>query len=269
MNTIIPSQQLVLQIEKSESEYMKDRMEAIRDREGNPEGIKIEQIGNALCLYSKTMPWPSFNVVKGITKEDLKHLDEIIEFYRRRGRKAQFEIVPSRVDQSLLAELSDRGFYQSGFHTSTYCIPDELTIGKPETVRIKEIDGEDFITYATIHCRGTGLQDNGIPYVAKNNKVLWNRPGWKLYIAYVSDQPAAVGVMFVKDAIASLTFAATLPEFRGQGLHQLLLKRRMNESFRQNCTLVVGQCSYLSQSHRNMERVGMKVGYTRATWTEK
>src|SRR5690606_3690266 len=128
---------------------------------------------------------------------------------------------------------------------------------------------DQFNLYATIHCRGTGLSDEGIPYVAENNKVLYNRPGWKFFIGYINDIPAAVGVMHMQDGIASLTFAATLPEFRNQGLQQRLIERRIEEALQNNSSLVVSQCTFLSQSHRNMERIGMKLGYIRTSWTER
>ncbi|MEG6588830.1 GNAT family N-acetyltransferase [Paenibacillus barengoltzii] len=269
MISSIPSKQLIKEIALSEVDYMYDRMIAIQSRLNNPEGIEVKQLGNALCLYSRTMPWSTFNTVKGITTTDIEFIDQIIDFYKTRDRKAQFEIVPSFVDQNFLKYLSDRGFYQSGFHTSLYIEPTEFNDDNREYVRIQELQEDQFYIYATIHCRGTGLPDDGIPYVAENNKVLYNRPGWKFFIAYFHEDPAAVAVMYIKDGIASLTFAATLPEFRNQGLHQRLLKRRIEEAKQNNCRLVVSQCSFLSQSHRNMERIGMKIGYIRTTWTER
>lgn len=268
MSILLPSEELIRKIEHSEKDYMKDRMEAIQSRNGNPEGVELGYYGKAICFYSATMPWPSFNTVKGMTSEDIKYVKEIIQFYRYKKRKFQFEIVPSSVDPQLLAELSNVGFYQSGFHVSLYCSPTNVISDTPEHIQIKEAGVEDFLIYATIHCRGTGLPDHGIPYVAENNKILWKRQGWKFFIAYVENQPAAVGVMFTKQNISSLTFSATLPEFRGIGLHQNLLKRRISESFQQGCQLVVSQCAFLSQSQRNMERAGMRVGYVRTTWTE-
>ena len=269
METILPSPELILKIEQSEKDYMRERMEAIRDRQGNPEGVEIVFFGNAMCIYSKTMHWPSFNTVKGLSSADLDCLDDIIDFYRSRQRKVQFEIVPSRVDQRILSELSKRGLYQSGFHTSMYCVPSKEKFFLPDHVQIWELNEEDFVTYATIHCRGTGLPDNGIPHVAENNKILWHRPGWKFYIAYVHDQAAAAAVMYSRNGISSLTFAATLPKYRNQGLHRYLLKTRIMEAANQHCELVVGQCAFLSQSHRNMAAVGMRLGYVRTTWTER
>ncbi|NMO97695.1 GNAT family N-acetyltransferase [Paenibacillus lemnae] len=267
MEALIPSSALVRDIELSEREYMYDRMTAIQNRIGNPEGIEIVQFGSALCLYSKTMPWGTFNTVKGITSHDLEYIQPIINFYQERQRKIQFEVVPSIVDAGFLKMLSDHGFYQTGVHTSTVMEPRIFDEQLPEHICIHELNEDQFETYAMIHCRGTGLPDDGIAPVAANNKVLLHRPGWKFFMAYVHDEPAAVAVMYSNHAIASLTFAATLPAFRGIGLHQFLLKRRIEEAKRNDCRLVVGQCSFLSQSHRNMERVGMKIGYIRTTWT--
>ncbi|MGN7356189.1 GNAT family N-acetyltransferase [Paenibacillus sp. SAF-054] len=256
-------------IEKSEMEYMLDRMTAIQERVGNPEGVELKHFGSALALYSRTMPWPAFNTVKGIASADLECMDAILDFYRTRGRSGQFEIVPSLVDQRYLKQLSERGYYQSGFHASLYTEPREIHETSPSHIRIEELQEDQFIQYAAIHCRGTGLPDEGIPSVAANNQVLYARPGWKFYIAYANEEPAAVGVMHMKNGIASLTFAATLPEFRNQGIQQRLLETRIDEAYRSGCRWVVGQCAFLSRSHRNMERVGMKLGYVRTSWTER
>lgn len=269
MRTYFPSESLIRDIVYSEVDYMLDRMLAIQHREGNPEGIELKRFGNVLCLYSQTMPWAAFNTVKGMTQADLKYMDAILEFYRERERKVQFEIVPSLVDAEFLRCLSERGFFQSGFHTSTYMEPCEFSGSPSEEIHIQGVNEAQFDIYAMIHCRGTGLPDEGIQPVAANNRVLYQRPGWRFFMAYVNDKPAATAVMYSKDGIASLTFAATLPHFRGRGLHQLLLQRRIHEARRNACRLVVGQCSFLSQSHRNMERIGMQLGYTRTTWTEK
>lgn len=87
-------------------------------------------------------------------------------------------------------------------------------------------------------------------------------------MAYDEERPAAVGVMHVKGDIASFTFAATLPEYRRRGLQLSLLRSRLAEAARRDCSLAVGQCAFLSGSHRNMERAGMRIGYVRSTWTE-
>lgn len=137
-----------------------------------------------------------------------------------------------------------------------------------QQIVVRELREHEFDTYAAIHCKGTGLSEKGIPYVSKNNKVLYNRPGWHFFIAEWNQMPCAVAVMYIHQTTASLTFAATLPEYRGQGLHTALILERIKKAKQEDCQLIVGQTSYASQSYRNMEKAGMKLGYTRATWTE-
>lgn len=269
--SMLPSSERTAAIEHSEIHYMVDRMTAIQEREGNPEGIEIRRFGDAVAFASETMPWPSFNTVKGLTDANLNDLEKILEFYRGRNRKAQLEIVPSRVGPDFLRRLSELGLYQSGFHCSL--------AGKPKpqapvsdrvgpSISIREIGADEFELYATLHCRGTGLPDDGIPPVQRNNEVLHGRAGWTFFAAESNGVPAAAAVMYEHGGIASLTFAATLPEFRRQGLQRALLEHRAAEAFSRGNTLLVGQCAYLSQSHRNMEHVGMKLGYIRTSWTQ-
>lgn len=269
MNAIHPSENVMQAIEQSEIDYMTDRMNAIRERPGNPEGVEVAQFGHAVCFYSETMPWPSFNTVKGLRSSDIEYIDDMIRFYRERARKPQFEVVPGLADQPVLRSLAERGLYPSGSHTSLYAQPAAANREPaPEAVRIEEIGASEFDTYAMIHCRGTGLPDDGIPHVAANNRVLHQRPGWFFYMAYYEERPAAVGVMHVKGDVASLTFAATLPEYRQRGLQLSLLRCRLAEAAGRQCGMAVSQCAFLSGSHRNMERAGMRIGYVRSTWTE-
>jgi len=268
---MLPSTELTAAIEQSEIHYMVDRMAAIQERVGNSEGIAIRRFGGAVAFASQTMPWPSFNTVKGLTDTNLEDLDAILEFYRLQGRKAQLEIVPSRVGPGFLRRLSELGLYQSGFHCS---LVGETKLQAPvsdrarQSIAIREIGADEFELYATLHCRGTGLPDDGIPHVRRNNEVLHGRAGWTFFAAESNGVPAAAAVMHERGGIASLTFAATLPEFRRQGLQRALIEHRAAEASARGNKAIVGQCAYLSQSHRNMESVGMKLGYIRTAWTQ-
>lgn len=273
MECSIVSEELINEIEQSEINYMWDRMLAIQQKSGNPEAVELQRIGEAACYFSAGMPWPTFNTIKGCRSADIDRIDDMMKFFTNQGGRPQFEIVPGMVDAPFLKRLSERGMYPSGHHTSMYIgtEPDAYTEDRldDQRIRVAELQEDDFEIYATIHCKGTGLPDSGIPHVAMNNRILYHRPGWKFYVAYVDQQPAAAGVMHMHNRIASFTFAATLPEYRRLGLQSRLLKHRIAEAAKHGCRLAVSQCAFLSPSHRNMERVGMKMGYVRTTWTSK
>jgi hypothetical protein len=268
---LLPAYELTERVEQAETECLRDRMEAIRSRPGNPEGVEVARFGGADCFYSRTMPWPSFNTVKGVRTADIAYLDKIIDFYRSRGRKAQFELVPALAGPELAEALAERGFYPSGSHASLFADPEAVPgRGQPSPeIAVRKLREDEFETYGTIHCASFGLPENGIAPVAANNRVLFDRPGWTFYLGLAGDRPAAAGVLRTANGVGSLTFAATLPEFRGLGLQRALLLARLEETRRLGGRLLVGQCAYLSQSHRNMERVGMRLAYVRTTWTER
>lgn len=260
------SHDLVNTLEQSEINYMSDRMKAIQDRAGNPEGIEVTRFGRCTALYSKTMPWSQFNNVKGPLEEEVAR--DVIHYYGERNRSFEFQIVPGRANSGVMKMLHEHGFYQSGFHTTMYCEPREVQAEENDEMLIRELQEDEFDTYARIHCLGTGLPENGIPAVASNNRVLYGREGWRFYLGLCKDEPAAVAVMYMEDDVASLTFAATLSEYRNKGFQSRLLQQRIHDAYLHGCKLVVGQCAFCSTSHRNMERAGMKTGYTRATWTQ-
>ncbi|HEY2495304.1 MAG TPA: hypothetical protein VGI33_20655 [Paenibacillus sp.] len=60
------NEELIHRIERSEITYMVDRMRAIQQRQGNPEGIELKEYNGAVAMTSRTMPWSQFNTIKGI-----------------------------------------------------------------------------------------------------------------------------------------------------------------------------------------------------------
>lgn len=269
MDFPIVTKELSVRLEQSEIDYMRSRMLAIKERDGNPMGVEIQSFGEATAFYAREMPWGTFNTVKGISAEDIGYVDDIIGFYCERNRSFQFEIIPTKASADLLAYLSEKGFYQSGFHVTMYGVPTMDLPSFSNGIVIRELNKDEFELYGELHCLGTDLNVNGASHVADNNRVLFDRPGWRFFIGFVDGHPAGVAVMYVNDDTASFTFAATVPEYRRRGLQSAFLQKRILEAAMAKCELIVSQCTYASTSHNNMERLGMRMGYTRSTWVEK
>ncbi|MDQ6421621.1 GNAT family N-acetyltransferase [Paenibacillus sp. LHD-117] len=250
----------------SEIDYMSDRMTAMKEQDGNPMGVDMQRLGDAVAYYSRNMPWPLFNHVKGaLAPEDV---EAAIAFYEKRERKAEFYVSPGVFRTETLKLLAERGYYQSAFHVSMYAEPTFQDQQNDDVIQIRKLDSDELPVYAEIHCLGTGLSIEGKDHVAANNRLLHERPGWHYYLGLSEGQAASVGVMFVKDDVASFTFAATLPEFRNKGLHTAMLRARLRDAREIGCRIVVAQCAFGSASHRNMERIGMNIGMTRSTWSK-
>lgn len=273
--SVTMSGQLAEALEAAETGVLVDRMEAIRSREGNPEGIEIEQFGGCTAVYSRTMGWTSFNAVCGIGPEDTGAVRSIVDYYRERNRKFEVRIIPGKLNAELAKELAAYGLMQTGFHSALYAETAEVhavaALSGPEQddseVTFREMNGDEFDIYGRIHCLGFGLPADGAAPIAANNRVLFGREGWRFFLGFAGGVPAAAGVMRVQEDIASFTLAATLPDYRGRGLHAGLLRKRIETAASCGARFVAAQASFGSGSCRNMERAGLKLAYLRAIWT--
>ncbi|WP_099520262.1 GNAT family N-acetyltransferase [Paenibacillus sp. BIHB 4019] len=271
MNIWMTTPELVEHVENSELVYMLDRMKAIQEREHNPMGIALQRFGPAVAIASRAMPWPQFNTVKGFGRTGAAQLDEVLEWYNEQGGSPQFEIVPSRTDGETLLALAKQGFYQSGFHASMAGSIAEKNGGKLEQhltgIVVRRLSEHEVELYAELHALGSGLPISGKNHIADNNRMLFSREGWQFYAAEIDHIAVGVGVVHIHEQIASLTFAATLPEYRMRGVQAALIAARLRAAAQAGCSLIVGQAAYCSSSQRNMERAGMRLCYTRSTWS--
>ncbi|REK76835.1 N-acetyltransferase [Paenibacillus paeoniae] len=267
MRLPVVNEELARRIQRSEIEFFHSRISSISERSNNIAGVEIKRAGNAIAFYIQSMPWGLFNSVKGYSDEDIDRLEEVMTFYRERERRFQLEIDPIGVSPKLFRHLSESGLFQEGFHSVLYGLPGMEAPELPPEIKIRQIyDEHEFDHFAGIHCVGSGMDIIHKHHFANNNIGLLNRPGWRLYLAYWKEEPAAVAVMYGSGNIASLTLAATAPQFRRNGLQTSLLKWRMHEAYKAGYELVVAQASFGSQSQNNMERVGLQMAWTRGVW---
>ena len=258
---------LAKQIRQSEIDFTTSRIRSIGEQEGNPQGVEIQTFGNAVSYYIRTMPWGVFNSVKGLSDEDMDRVAEIIQFYRERDRAFELDIDPVGTSPELLRHLTENGLAHRRFHSVLYGLPAPEAPGLPSGISIRPVENEaDFDVYAGIHCIGSGMDIRHKHHFIQNNIGLLNRPGWNLFMASWHGRPAAVGVMHISGRTASLTLAATHPEFRNKGLQTSLLKWRLHEAYKAECELVAAQAAFGSTSQNNMERAGLRVAWTRAVW---
>lgn len=126
-----------------------------------------------------------------------------------------------------------------------------------------------FDVFANIYAAGFNMSLFLMDGIAKNNNVLYDNKHWVFYLACVKDQPAGIGVVFIKAKIANLAAATTLPARRNNDVHQALINKRIQQTILMDCDLIVGQAKFGSISQNNMEKFGMRIAYTKAIWVPK
>lgn len=266
----VVNEKLANQLLQAEHGFLLSRIRSIGEPDGNPEGVEIRSFGDATAFYIRSMPWPLFNSVKRMTEADAAHIADIARFYREKDRRYQIDIDPSAAGPALWKTLAEHGLMQTGFHAMLYGVPCAQRPDLQPPIAIRQVETEaDFDRYAGIHCVGAGMDIAHKHHFARNNIGLLNRTGWRLYLAEWEGQAAAVAAMYVEDGVASLALAATAPEFRGRGLQTALIRWRMHEGHRLNCSLVAAQATFGSSSQNNMERTGMRLAWTRAVYAPR
>lgn len=83
-------------------------------------------------------------------------------------------------------------------------------------------------------------------------------------MAFFDEQPAAGGTLTIRDGLAGLMGASTLPEFRNRGVQSALISVRLAAARDAGCDLAMSVTQPSSGSQRNLERQGFRVVYTRA-----
>ena len=79
----------------------------------------------------------------------------------------------------------------------------------------------------------------------------------KCYIAYVHDQPAAIGAIMNNHGIASLEFVATVPEWRRRGLARALCDKAIHDTFADGAKIITVRAINAGAS-----RLYQSVGFT-------
>jgi Acetyltransferase (GNAT) domain len=263
-----PSIELTRRVDEVATAYTISGMKILERIPGNPLGIACRKVGDATALSAQNLPSTSFNSVVGLRAGHAQQIEPLVEWYRERGQEARFEIAAGNYDPALGRELVRLGFFQSGFHAALIREIEPDIVAAPAGISVEPVtttaEREDFLTaYVAGHAVPAAIREQ-----FKVNVRPWlGEPDWSLYLARVDGRPAAAAILFVHSGVGYFADAATDPAFRRRGLHLALLVRRLRDARAEGVDFVCSDAEFLSTSHRNLERAGMRLLFLRAIWT--
>jgi ribosomal protein S18 acetylase RimI-like enzyme len=261
-DTLIPSLDLVQRTLTADISYTISRMKVLERIPGNPIGIAYRWIDEAAVALMSRLP--AFSRVVGLRAGHEHHIRPLVLWYLEHGIKPTFEMVPGMYDAALGSELTRLGFYQSGFHASLIGAPSGAALVKGEDEIEPVSTPEAMEDYLDAYVAGWGEKDR--TQFKVNVRPWLQQRGWTLYLARVDGRPAAAATLYVHERVGYLADAATDPAFRRRGLQTALLRRRIYDAAA-GADLVFSGADPFSTSHRNMERVGMRLQFVRSKWT--
>jgi ribosomal protein S18 acetylase RimI-like enzyme len=242
--------------------YTTARIKAIEARSGQP--VEIRRLGDAAAFLNRQVPSPHFNAVVGLRAGQENLIGELDDWYRANEMKARFVIAPGDLTPDMARALAERGYAQTDFDTVLYGSP-ALSPGGPDIVPVDSPTlMEEFLDALLDGWVIPREHHEG----AKANMRGWlDVPDWRLYFIRQDGRAAAAAKLFLHDGIGYLADAATHPDFRSRGLQSALLRHRASVAAQAGVELICSQAAFGSISHRNMERVGLRVLHSRAIWT--
>jgi ribosomal protein S18 acetylase RimI-like enzyme len=264
-DAVVPSLERMQRTLAVDISYTISRMKVLERLPGNPISIDYRWVDEtAVALMSRL---PSFSRVVGLRAEHEQHIEGLVCWYREHGIKPTFEMVPGHYAANLGLELTRLGFFQSGFHVSLIGEPtradragDPVTIDRVTTADIME-------DYLDAYVAGWGIAEKDQAQFRVNVRPWLNQAGWSLYVGRLDGQPAAAATLFVQDGVGYLADATTSLAFRRRGFQSALLRRRISDAAAAGVDTVFSGAAPFSTSHRNMERIGMRVQFVRSLWT--
>lgn len=196
------------------------------------------------------------------------HIAAIERFYAKRRQGAVMGVCPL-AHVSLIGALAARRWIVLGFENvlvlpldddvacdSTARATTTVTITEASTAAEKKL-------WAKLAAIGFSAPDEPTHEQFALARIVVERPGARLFVAWVDGKAAGTGELYVTGKTAWLSGDSTLAQFRGRGVQQALQRHRLAVARSTEATLAVSEADPGSTSQRNMERLGFRVAYTR------
>jgi GNAT superfamily N-acetyltransferase len=186
------------------------------------------------------------------------------DFYRSRGAATNIETCPL-AHPSLFEALGQRGYRVVEFSNVLYrgIEAGETFARAPEGVSLHRAGNDERAFWAETVARGFADEIPLSPELVSVLSAFANRPGAQLWLAEVDGEVAGGAAVAIDGGMAGLFGAATLPSFRGRGVQGAFFAARLAEAARAGATMAYTIALPGSGSHRNAERAGFRVAYTR------
>lgn len=198
-----------------------------------------------------------------VTAEDM---DKLEEFFFSRGAAVNIEMCPM-ADGSLMELLGKRGHRVIEF--SNVCFmelgeKDKAGVKLPKGVEVRKVGREESRLWARTVMQGFATEAIALSEDLVDVMVALGARGTvECLLVTVNGEPAGGAAVAIDKGMGGCFGASTLPAFRRRGIQMALLDLRLSEAARRGCDMAMCIAQPGSASHRNLERRGFRVAYTR------
>lgn len=186
--------------------------------------------------------------------------DRLEDFYRERASPVNIDLCPL-ADPTLAELLGRRGYRPVEFNSvMVRRIEGPLQFSGEG---IERVHADDAAIWSRVLAEGFFEHHPSVEELALGHDI-FAMEGTSAFLARVDSQPAAGGAMNIHPGgLATLLGDATLRACRGRGLQTALIMTRLADASAHGATLATAATVPGTVSHRNYERCGFRVAYTK------
>lgn len=226
-------------------------------------GLFVERVAGALTIGAPGLSSTMTNRVFVQPGASPEAAGAAIDRMRRAGVRHYFAHVHRPASDELTAALTERGL--SRYHRAWLKLARDRSpmaqhaASAPDGFELIAAKREQADAFADIVVRCMHID----PMLAELLACVVQRPRWHVYFAQQDGRPLATGALFVQGDVAYLSYGATLPEHRGQGLQRMLLAKRMRVALALGCRHIISETGEAlpdqkNPSQDNMVSLGMR-----------
>lgn len=197
-----------------------------------------------------------------VEEEEIVRMED---FFHSRGAATMVELCPY-ADLSIVDLFRKRGYslIELSNVLARQLTPEDAQFSCDGALRIRHPEAHEARLWAETVARGF-ITEGELPQSLIDLMItsLHSAAG-AFFLAEIDGQAAGGGMLAMRDGVASLGGASTLPAFRNRGVQTALLRARLAFAARQGCEIVMVTTLPGTTSQRNVERQGCRVVYTRS-----
>jgi GNAT superfamily N-acetyltransferase len=258
--------ELARRVERAEANACRECAEAFHL--AHPEfPVAVEELGGGIAVFAgvDSPVTQAIGVGLGdtVTEEDL---DRLGDFFLQRNAPAAVELCPL-VDISLYEKFATRGYRLlevSDILIRELTPVESINVAVPHGgVAVRQAFQDEGKLWTTTVAQGFAEHFPVTQEILDVMEGFFHAKSAQAFLAFVDGEVAGGAALAMHGGVCGLFGASTLPNFRKRGVQTALLGSRIFWAVERGCDLAVSIAQPGSVSHRNIERAGFRVAYTR------
>jgi hypothetical protein len=228
--------------------------------------VRVRAMGTAMALRFDDVGY--FNRIYAPDNSVAERLADVEQFYA--GSRFGCELVgpPEGSCEAIDRACERRGWTAGKRYAWVYARTAWLGRNKSRTCEFRIAPPPEVERGTFLDCYLTGFEAAPERFAAahRNMRHLFEVPELQFLVAWKGQVPVGVGMLYRDSRATALCAGATVPKYRRSGCHHALLAARIQTAIGQGCKQLCSWAAAGSQSHINMEDLGLMTVGVSASW---